>query len=156
MASSSIRKVEIIRGTQREYQNVSTFAQSVEQKDRFTVFSAWLEMVKSAERDYKNTNGRYGNLATLRKADLHHNLVFESDSSAAPKGKSQDNFVPKDTRFEVTVSADGQHFGAVIGDERASVSTGEHGPRTRPVVGPRPPFVIRDFQDSPEGLIFAR
>ena len=81
---------------EREYQNVSTFAQSVEQKDRSRVFSAWLEMVKAAERDYTNKNGCYGNLATLHKAHLLGSLVFESGSSAAPKGKSQDNFVPKE------------------------------------------------------------
>jgi len=69
---------------------------SFEQTDRQRIFSGWLEMVKDAERDYKNKNGCYGNLATLHKAHLLGSLVFESGSSAAPKGKSQDNFVPKE------------------------------------------------------------
>jgi hypothetical protein len=108
-------------------------------------------MVKGAETDYKNKNGRYGNLATLRKAHLLRSLVFESGSSAAPKGKSQGNFVPKDTLFQVTVSGNGQHFRAVIGDNCASLNADDTGAS----VGAQPP-VIRDFQDSPEGLIFAR
>src|SRR5262245_43922279 len=76
----------------------AVFAQSVEAlsfeqaQHRLRMFSGWLEMVKGAERDYKNKNGRYGDLATLRKAHLLRSLFFESGSSAAPKGKSQDNF----------------------------------------------------------------
>ena len=38
-------------------------------------------MVKGAEKDYRNKNGRYGDLAALRKAHLLDRLVFESDSS---------------------------------------------------------------------------
>jgi hypothetical protein len=146
--------VEIIRGTEREYQNVSSLAQSGEQKDRFRVFSAWLEMVKGAERDYKNKNGRYGNLVTLRKAHLLCSLVFESDSSAALKGKSQDNFVPKETLFQVTVSGDGQHFSAVIGDNCASVISYDQA-----VNAHRLPAIfleiLRDIPDSPDGPIIS-
>ena len=63
----------------------SVFAQSVESVDlaehRLRTFSGWLEMVKGAERDYKNKNGRYGDLVALRKAHLLRRLVFESGSS---------------------------------------------------------------------------
>jgi hypothetical protein len=94
----------------------TVFAQSVEQaEDPFRVFSGWLEVVKGAERNYKNKNGRYGDLAALRKAHLLDRLVFESDSSAETSGKADANFVRKRTLFQVTVSKDGQHFRAVIG-----------------------------------------
>jgi hypothetical protein len=75
-------KVEIIRGTERDEQNVSTptvFTQSSEQTDRQRIFSGWLEMVKGAERDYKNKNGRYGDLAALHETHLLRGSVFESD-----------------------------------------------------------------------------
>ena len=93
------------------------FAQSVESAEQadFRVFSGWLGMVKGAEKDFKNKNGRYGDLVALRKAHLLRSLVFESDSSAVANGKLDANFVPKRTLFQVTVSADGQHFRAVIG-----------------------------------------
>jgi len=78
-------------------------------------------MVKGAERDYKNKNGRYGDLAALRKAHLLDRLVFESDSSSDASGKADANFVRKRTMFQVTVSKDGQHFRAVIGAKCASV-----------------------------------
>jgi hypothetical protein len=97
----------------------TVFAQTVESDEQaehpFRVFSAWIEMVKGAERDYKNKNGRYGDLAALRKAHLLDRLVFESDSSAGASGKTDSNFVRKRTVFQVTVSKDGQHFRAVIG-----------------------------------------
>jgi hypothetical protein len=98
------------------------FAQCVETmsfeqaQHRVRKFSGWFEMVKDAEMDYKHKKGRYGDLAALRKAHLLRSLVFESGSSAAPKGRSQDNFVSEDTRFQVTVSADGQHFRVAISD----------------------------------------
>ena len=98
------------------------FAQCVETmsfeqaQHRVRKFSGWFEMVKDAEMDYKHKKGRYGDLAALRKAHLLRSLVFESGSSAAPKGRSQDNFVSEDTRFQVTVSADGQHFWVAISD----------------------------------------
>ena len=41
--------------------------ESVEHAEhRLRIFSGWLEMVKGAERDYKNKNGRYGDLVALR------------------------------------------------------------------------------------------
>ena len=106
----------------------TVFAQCVETMSfdqahhRLRMFSGWLEMVKDAESVYKEKNGRDGNLAALRKAHLLRGLVFESDSSAAPKGGSQDNSVSQDTRFQVTVSANGQHFKVVIGDMWVGVS----------------------------------
>ena len=95
----------------------TVFAQSgVPSEDAWTVFSGWIEMVKGAERDYKNKNRRYGDLAALRKAHLLDRLVFESDSLAGASGKADSNFVRKRTVFQVTVSKDGQHFRAVIGE----------------------------------------
>ena len=100
----------------------TVFAQSGEpSEDPWTVFSGWIEMVKGAERDYKNKNRRYGDLAALRKAHLLDRLVFGSDSLAGfslllgSSGKVDSNFVRKRTVFQVTVSKDGQHFRAVIG-----------------------------------------
>jgi|SRR5215472_2999043 len=151
--------VEIIRGTERDYQKVSvpsTVAPFVEQRDRLTEFSAWLEMVKGAERDYKNKNRRYGDLAALRKAHLLRSLVFESGSSEGSTScTAEANFVPKSTLFQVTVSADGQHFGALIGDQCVSVNTDDMGVEWSTSCYASP-LLHRDFQDSPEGLIFAR
>src|ERR1700686_4711362 len=94
----------------------AVFAQSgVPSEHPWSVFSGWIEMVKGAERDYKNKNRRYGDLAALRKAHLLDGLVFESDSLAGASGKVDSNFVRKGTVFQVTVSKDGQHFRAVIG-----------------------------------------
>src|SRR6266496_6833949 len=92
----------------------TVFAQD-QSEDPWRVFSRWIEMVKGAEKDYRNKNGRYGDLAALRKAHLLDSLVFESHSSAGASGIVDANFVPKRTLFQVTVSADGQHFRAVIG-----------------------------------------
>jgi len=97
----------------------TVFAQD-QSEDPWRVFSRWIEMVKGAERDYKNKNGRYGDLAALRKAHLLDRLVFESDSSSDASGKADANFVRKRTMFQVTVSKDGQHFRAVIGAKCAS------------------------------------
>ena len=58
----------------------TVFAQD-QSEDPWRVFSRWIEMVKGAERDYKNKNGRYGDLVALRKAHLLRRLVFESGSS---------------------------------------------------------------------------
>ena len=60
----------------------TVFAQDESEDDHWRVFSRWIEMVKGAERDYKNKNSRYGDLAALRKAHLPDRLVFESDSSS--------------------------------------------------------------------------
>jgi len=70
----------------------TVFAQCVERmsfeqaQHRLRIFSGWLEMVKDAEMDYKHKNGRYGDLAALRKAHVLRRLAFESGSSAVPKG----------------------------------------------------------------------
>jgi len=54
----------------------TVFAQSGEpSEDPWAVFSGWIEMVKGAERDYKNKNGRYGDLAALHKAHLLDRLA---------------------------------------------------------------------------------
>ena len=123
----------------------TVFAQCVERmsfeqaQHRLRIFSGWLEMVKDAEMDYKHKKGRYGDLGALRKAHLLRSLVFESGSSAAPKGKSQDNFVSQDTRFQVTVWADGQHFRVVISDMWVGVSGADEtgfGATWRPLLCP--------------------
>jgi hypothetical protein len=144
--------VEVIRGTEREYQNVSTPSSFAEQKDRLSVISAWREMVKSAERDYKHKNGRYGDLAALRKAHFLRGLVFESCSSEGASRKARANFVPMSTLIQVTVSEDGQHFDLAIVDDP--------GHCWRPVyllevLPGLPGRKIRDFEDSPEGPIIS-
>src|SRR5260370_15125618 len=93
----------------------TVFAQDESEDDPFRVFTRWIEMVRGAERDYRNKNGRYADLAALRKAHLLDRLVFESDSSD-PSVKADANFVRKRTVFQVAVSNDGQHFSAVIGN----------------------------------------
>ena len=131
------------------------WVESVEQHEHpFRILSDWLEMVKGAERHYKNKNGRYGDLAALRKAHLLRELVFESDSSAAPKDRSQPNFVPMRTLFEVTVSEDGQHFTAVIREYCVNINADDMGGEWS-VCCCWSPFLHRDFDDSPEGPIIA-
>jgi hypothetical protein len=135
--------VEITRGTVRDCQKVSipsTVAPFVEQKEPDRVFSTWLEIIRGAERHYKNKHGRYGNLAALRKAHLLRDLVFESCSSAGG-GQAQLNFVPKNTLIDVALSADRQEF---------NVRIAEHTGRCI-----EPPMILPDLEDSPEGLIFA-
>ena len=139
-------RVEIIRGTERHYENVIT--PTAEQTDLQRLWSGWLQKVEGAERYYKNKNGRFADLGALRKAQLLRSLVFEPCSSAAASGKAKPNFVPKSTLIQVAVSEDGQHFDAVIVD-----GTGHcHVPLKRFV--PPPDFPLqRDFDDSPEGPI---
>lgn len=132
-------RVEIIRGTERQYENVIT--PTAEQTDLQRLCSGWLQKVEGAERDYKNKNGRYGDLAALRKAHLLRSLVFEPRSSAGASGKAKVNFVPKSTLIRVTVSEDGQHFDALIVDGAGHC----YGPLDHPV-----PL---HFEDSPEGPI---
>ena len=107
-------RVEIIRGTERTYQNI--IIPSAEETGLQKLWSGWLLKVEGAEKDYKNKNGRFGNLADLRKARLLRSLVFEPCSSAGVNGKAKANFVPKTTLIQVTVSEDGQHFDSVIVD----------------------------------------
>ena len=105
-------RVEVIRGTERHYENV--IIPAAEQTDLQKLWSSWLQKVEGAERDYKNKNGRYGDLAALRKARLLRSLVFEPCSSAGAIGKARVNFIPKNTLIQVTLSGEGQHFDAVI------------------------------------------
>ena len=107
-------RVEIVRGTERQYENV--IIPAGEQTDLQKLWSGWLQKVEGAERDYKNKNGRYGDLSALRKAHLLRSLVFEPCSSAGAAGKARVNFIPKRTLIRVTVSEDGQNFDAVIVD----------------------------------------
>ena len=107
-------QVEIIRGTERTYENV--FVPTAERKDLQRLWSGWLRKVEGAERDYKDKNGRYGDLAALRKAHLLGSLVFESCSSTNASGEPKANFVPKSTLIQVTLSEDRQNFHAVIVD----------------------------------------
>lgn len=107
-------RVEIIRGTERTYQNV--IIPATEQTDLQKLWSGWLRKVEVAERDYKNKNGRYGELAALQKAHLLPSLVFESCSSMRASGEPQANFVPKSTLIQVTLSEDRQNFEAAIVD----------------------------------------
>ena len=139
----------------------SVFAQSFgwiesgeQHEHRFRVLSDWLGMVKSAERRYKNKNGRYGDVAALRKAHLLDRLVFESDALAGVSGKVDAKFVPKYTSFEVTVSEDGQHFTAVIREHCVNVHADDMGGEWS-VCCCWSPFLHRDYDDSPEGPIIS-
>ena len=130
----------------------TVFAQSGEpSEDPWAVFSGWIEMVKGAERDYKNKNRRYGDLAALRKAHLLDRLVFESDSLAGASGKVDSNFVRKGTVFQVTVSKDGQHFRAVIGDFARAIVADDRG--NEQLISYLP--VRLPLLDGPEGPIIS-
>lgn len=107
-------RVEIIRGTERTYQNITIPA--AEGTDLQKLWSGWLRTVEGAEKEYKNKNGRFGDLADLRKAHLLRNLVFEPCSSAGANRKAKANFVPKTTVIQVTVSEGGQRFDSVVVD----------------------------------------
>ena len=129
----------------------TVFAQSAEQEERDKIFSAWREIVSGAERDYKNKNGRYGDLAALRKAHLLDRLVLESDSLAGASGKVDSNFVRKGTVFQVTVSKDGQHFRAVIGDFARAIVADDRG--NEQLISYLP--VRLPLLDGPEGPIIS-
>ena len=137
----------------------TVFAQSVESVEqaehRLRIFSGWLEMVKGAERDYKNKNGRYGDLVALRRAHLLRSLVFESGSSAGARGKAQVNFVRKSTLFQVTVSEDGQHVSPVIGEHCARVDADDMGQGGSWCCHCGSRHLLPDFEDSPAGPIIA-
>jgi len=107
-------RVEIIRGTERTYENVTV--PGAERTDLERLWSGWLRKVEGAERDYKNKNGRYGDLAALRKAHLLRSLVFEPCSSTGVSGEPRANFVPQSTLIQVTLFEEGQNFDAVIID----------------------------------------
>ena len=132
----------------------TVFAQD-QSEDPWRVFSRWIEMVKGAERDYKNKNGRYGDLAALRKAHLLDRLVFESDSSSDASGEADANFVRKRTLFQVTVSEDGQHFSAVIGEHCARVDADDMGQGGSWCCHCESDHLLPDFEDSPAGPIIA-
>ena len=132
-------RVEIIRGTERTYQNV--IIPSAEETDQQKWWSGWLRKVEGAEREYKNKKGRFGSLAELRKAHLLRSLAFEPCSSARANGKAKANFVPKTTLIQVTVSEDGQHFDSVIVDGGGSC----YWPQDHPA--PQMPLPI--YWDSP-------
>ena len=130
----------------------TVFAQD-QSEDPSRAFSRWIETVTAAERDYKNKNDRYGDLAALRKAHFLDRLVFESDSSSGASGRVDANFVPKHTLFQVTVSADGHHFRAVIGVNCTSTMV-EVDDRGNPRYGMERiscPPVRLPLVDSPEG-----
>lgn len=131
--------------------------QSVESVDhaehRFRVFSGWLEMVRGAEKNYKEKHGRYGDLAALRKAHLLGSLVFESDSAGRSRGKAKADFVPKSTRFQVTVSDYGGHFSALIGEDCAMVHVDDMGNGGSWCCHCESRYLLRDLKDSPEGPI---
>ena len=136
----------------------SVFAQSLggiesaeQHEHRFRILSDWLEMVKSAERHYKNKNHRYGDLGALFKAHLLRGLVFEADPSAGVRSKAQLSLVPN---IEVTVSEDGQHFTAVIREHCVNINADDMGGEWS-VCCCWSPFLHRDFDDSPEGPIIA-
>jgi hypothetical protein len=130
-------RVEIIRGTERTYQNI--IVPATEQTDLQKLWSGWLRKIEGAEKEYKTKNGRFGTLADLRKTHFLRNLVFEPCSSARTDGKAKADFVPKTTWIQVTVSEDGQHFDSVIADG------GRHcyRPQDHPV--PQPPI----YWDTP-------
>ena len=136
-------RVEIIRGTERHYENI--ILPTADQTDLQKLWSGWLRKVEGAEKDYKNKNGRFGVLADLWKAHLLRNLSFEPCSSAG-NHKAKANFVPKTTVIQVTVSEDGQHFDSVV------VDGGGHcyRPQDHPV--PQMPPIYWDSPPTPPTL----
>jgi hypothetical protein len=132
-------RVEIIRGTERHYENM--IIPAAEETDLQKLWSGWLRKVEGAEKDYKNKNGRFGNLADLRKAHLLRGLAFEPCSSAGANRKAKANFVPKTTMIQVTVSEDGQQFDSVV------VDGGGH--CYRPQNHPAPQLPTPIYWDSP-------
>jgi len=124
--------------------------------DPWKAFSRWIQMVKDAEQTYKNRNGHYGDLATLRKAHLLDELVFEAGPSSPAKGKTNANFVRKQTVFKVTVSNNGEHFRAVIGNWCAStiVADDRGYERYGKELNNCPPVRL-PLQDGPEGPIIS-
>ena len=143
-------------------------AQSARQatKDRLKLFSGWLEIVNKAERNFKATHGRYGDLDDLRKAQLLDALVFESDSSAGDHGTTS---CPKTCAWVgnwlLTVSSDGRSFRAMIGVGCMSLQADDTGDIGEESMGCRPPmlsppdrfppspFPLPLPQDGPEGPI---
>lgn len=132
-------RVEIIRGTERHYENI--ILPTAEQTDLQKLWSGWLRKVEGAEKDYKNKNGRFGGLDDLRKAHLLRNLVFEPCSSAGANRKAKANFVPKTTVIQVTVSEDGQRFDSVVvdGGERCYRPQNHPAPPQQPIYWDSPP-----------------
>ena len=115
-------RVEVIRGTERHYENVIT--PTAEQTDLQRLWSGWLQAVEGAERDYKNKNGRYGDLTALRKAFLLL-LVFDPAFRRTQSVKQKPISCPKSTLIEVTVSEDGQHFDAAIVSQQSILVRGD-------------------------------
>src|SRR6266568_4344813 len=72
-----------------------------------------------------------------------------------PRGKAQANFVRKSTLFQVTVSEDGQHFSAVIGEHCARVDADDMGQGGSWCCHCESPYLLPDFEDSPAGPIIA-
>lgn len=108
---------------------------------RVRVFSGWAEMVRGAERNYKDKHGHYGDLAALRKADLLSRLAFQSCSSVRAS-EAKTNFVPKSTLIDVLQTPNAQSFAVMIT---------EHSGRC---FGPPMYQLMPDLKDSSEGLIF--
>src|SRR5215469_8439701 len=74
-----------------------------EQKEQSTIIFGWLDKVQGAEHAYKKKNGRYRDLAALRKANLLRSMVFESRSSPGISGKATANFVLKNMFIQVAL-----------------------------------------------------
>jgi hypothetical protein len=93
-------------------------------KERRRVLAAWVSIVRGAESRYKTKHGRYGDLAALREAHLLDALTFESEKPA--ETTSDANLVPRRTHFEVTTSADGEHFRVSIWESLDEWSVSVH------------------------------
>ena len=139
--------IDCTEGTaQRQCTNVPPqwFHVSAPTPQRQRILSGWQRKVEDAERDYKNKHGRYGDLATLRKAHFLRRLIFEPCDQPQNSGKEKANFVPQSTFFQVAVKPDGQFFYLVI-----AYGAG-HCDWDRPSL-----FENRDFDDSPQGPIIS-
>jgi len=147
--------MEIISGTERHCEKFTPLpsAQTAQQADREGVFFDWLEIVRGAERHYKNKHGHYGDFAVLQNAHLLDSLVFES--FVGSRRKAEANFVPKTTLFQVTVSNHGQHFRAVVGEHCGLNLIGEDIGAPRRGSSKCSPLLhyLPDLEDSPEGPI---
>lgn len=127
-------------------------AQSAEQvHERHKIIAGWLGVIRGAESKYRSEYGVYGDLKALRDAHFLNDLVFESENPR--KARPGTNFIPKNTRFEVTASQDGRRYKISISDSGINVFGDEH--ITGFSQGGRVQLRYKDIEDDPEGPLLS-
>ena len=128
----------------------TVFAQSVEEaslseRGNFLVGSTWSKARNGTTSIRKAVTATWPLCGRLTfSAAWFSSLTFRR----LPRLDHKPNFVPKSADFQVTVSADGQHFRAVVGDTCMSVSADDSGNGVGMLK-----CILRDIPASPEGLI---